>query len=294
MADPLIQLEAVIERLKKGRPAYGSVGVDILREVVLAEAMQQGNNEAAKTFLKEFRPAIEKILSSLDKNSEEDVDEIINELFVTRDPNLSQRANPPRLAKFNGLAPLTSWLKQVVPNLWRDLKRKEGKWREKGKGKVIPIGEIAPPDPDLSPEEEAEYNDLWQRGVDLIVMQFLELFGSIEDRDELLAWLMVHLDGALQKDVANRLCVKVVPSTISRYLVRVEKKVNEAFEKNNRLASVVDAVYLAPEPIRRSIAQRIVQALERETRTIRDSACSKEPGESSGIDPGLLRNTRSS
>jgi RNA polymerase sigma factor (sigma-70 family) len=287
MEEPLIQLEDVIERLKKGRLDRGSVGVDLLREVVLIEALQQGHNEAAQTFLKDFRPAIEKILSSLDTNAELDADDIISELFVASD------SKPARLAKFGGLAPFRSWLKIVVPNIWRDRQEKERKWREDGKGKVVALDETVHRDPALSPNQEAEYNELLERA-DLIVMKFREMFGSIEDRDALLAWLMVHLDGALQKDVADRLFVKVVASTITRYLMRVKAKVKQAFASNHELESLVDAVFQAPEPIRREIAQRIGDGLRRETQTIRDSARPKEPGESAGIDPGLLRNPRSS
>ena len=65
MDEPLIQLEEVIERLKKGRPVYGPVGVDLLREVILVEAVLQCDNRAAECFLAEFRPTIEKTLLRL-------------------------------------------------------------------------------------------------------------------------------------------------------------------------------------------------------------------------------------
>jgi hypothetical protein len=39
MEGPLIPLEEVIERLKEGRPVYGRVDVDLLREVIVVEAV---------------------------------------------------------------------------------------------------------------------------------------------------------------------------------------------------------------------------------------------------------------
>src|SRR5262249_58703355 len=103
----------------------------------------------------------------------------------------------------------------------------------------------------------AEYNDLRERGADLIVRQFREVFGGVADRDELLAWQMACLDGIPQKDLAA--LFRCHPSTISRYRQRVEKKVKEAFANNDQLRSLVDAMKTAPRTIVRSIAQRIVE-----------------------------------
>ena len=259
MEGPLIQLEEVIERLKKGRPVYGPVGVDLLREVVLVEAVLQCDNRAAEFFLAEFRPTIEKTLLHLGgKRAVLELDDIVNDLLVPRD------SKPPRLDNFHGKAPLNTWLRTVIRRLWTDLARRNQKSREDGKGKLVDLDEMVQADPDPSPEELAEYNDVRERGADLIVRQFLELFASVADRDELLAWQMACLDGIPQKDLAT--LFRCHPSTISRYRQRVEKRVKEGFANNDQLRSLVDAMKTAPRAIVRSIAQHVVEELRRRTR----------------------------
>ena len=254
MEGPLIQLEDVIERLKQGRPVYGPVGVDLLREVILVEAVLQRDNRAAEIFLAEFRPTIEKTLLRLGgKRAVNELDDIVNDLLVPRD------SRPPRLDNFHGKAPLNTWLRTVIGRLWTDVARRDQKSRELGKGKVVDLDEQVPTDPDPSPEELAEYNELRERGVDLIVRHFLNMFPSASDRDELLAWQMVCLDGIPQKDLAG--LFQCHPSTISRNLKRVEKKVKESFANNDQLRSLIDAIKTAPKTIVRLIGERIAEEL---------------------------------
>jgi hypothetical protein len=154
------------------------------------------------------------------------------------------------------------------------------------------LDETIQTDPDPLPEELAEYNDLRERGADLIVRQFLDLFASMADRDELLAWQMICLDGIPEKDLAG--LFRCHPSTISRYRNRVEKKVKAAFANNDQLRSLVDAMKTAPRTIVRSIAQRIVEELRREKERSRALVHPDEPDESEGIDSAILQKRRSS
>jgi RNA polymerase sigma factor (sigma-70 family) len=257
MEESLIQLEEVIERLKKGRPVYGPVGVDLLREVILVEAVLQCDNRAAESFLAEFRPTIEKTLFRLGgRRAVDELDDFVNDLLVPRD------SKPPRLENYRGKAPLQTWLATVIRRLWFDRARGDHGSREDGKGKRVDLDEMVPADPDPLPHELAEYNDLRDRGAALFVRQFLDLFASVTDRDALLAWQMASLDGVPQKDLAR--LFHCHPSTISRYRERVETKVREAFENNDQLRSLIDAMRTAPRTIVRSIAQRIVEDLRRE------------------------------
>jgi RNA polymerase sigma factor (sigma-70 family) len=283
MEGPLIQLAEVIERLKKGRPVYGPVDADLLREVVLVEAVLQYDNRAAEFFLAEFRPTIEKTLLRLGgKRAVHELDDIVNELLVPRD------SKPPRLDNFHGKAPLNAWLGTVVRRLWTDLARRNQKSRVDGKGKLVDWDETVQTDPDPSPEELAEYNDLRGRGADLIVRQILDLFASVADRDELLAWQMACLDGTPQKELAG--LFQCHPSTISRYRKRVEKRVKEAFAHNDQLRSLVDAMKTAPRTIVRSIAQHVVAELRRENDRSRALVHPDGPDESEGMDSPPCRN----
>ena len=139
------------------------------------------------------------------------------------------------------------------------------------------MDETVQTDPDPSPGELAEYNELRERGADLIVRQFQDLFASVADRDELLAWQMVCLDGTPQKDLAG--LFQCHPSTISRYRKRVEKKVKEAFAKNDQLRSFVDAMKTAPRTIVHAIAQHVVEELRRENERSRALVHPAEPDE---------------
>src|SRR6516165_6939871 len=275
MEGPLIPLEEVIERLKQGRPVYGPIGVDLLREVILVEAVLQCDNRAAESFLAEFRPTIEKTLLHLGgQRAVHELDDIVNDLLVPRD------SKPPRLHNFHGKAPLETWLRTVIRRLWTDRARGDQKSRENRKGRFVELDELVPTDPDPSPQELAEYNDLRGRGADLIVGQFLDLFASVEDRDALLAWQMACLDGIPQKDLAR--LFHCHPSTISRYRERVEERVKEAFANNDRLRPVVDALRTAPRAIVRSIAQRIVEELRRANERGRALVHPDEPDEFEG------------
>ncbi len=270
MEGPVIQLEEVIERLKKGRPVYGSVGVDLLREVMLVEAVLQCDNRAAESFLAEFRPTIEKTLLRLGgKRAVYELDDIVNDLLVPRD------SRPPRLDNFHGKAPLNTWLRTVIRRLWTDAARRDQKSRKDGKGKVVDLDDAVTTNRDASPEELAEFNDFWEQGADLIVRQLLDLFASVADRDELLAWQMVCLDGIQQKDLAN--LFQCHPSTISRYLKRVEKNVKEAFAKNDQLRSLVDAMKTAPKTIVRLIGERFGEELRKKTKSDGPSSTSMSP-----------------
>jgi RNA polymerase sigma factor (sigma-70 family) len=273
MEGPLVQLEEVIERLKKGRPVYGPVGVDLLREVILVEAVLQCDHRAAESFLAEFRPTIEKTLFRVGgKRAVQELDDIVNDLLVPRD------SKPPRLGNFQGKAPLDTWLRTVIRRLWTDRERRNLKSREDRKGRLVDWDETVQTDPNPSPEELAEYHDLGERGADLIVRQFLDLFASVAERDELLAWQMVCLERIPQKDVAG--LFQCHPSTISRYRERVEKKVKEAFANNGRLVPLVDAMKTAPRTIVRSIAQRIVEQLRQQNERSRASVHPDEPDDS--------------
>jgi RNA polymerase sigma factor (sigma-70 family) len=287
MEGPLIQLEELIERLKEGRPVYGPVGVDLLREVILVEAVLQCDHRAAELFLAEFRPTIEKTLFRVGGNrAVQELDDIVNDLLVPRD------SKPPRLDNFHGKAPLETWLRTVVRRLWTDRARRNLKSREDGKGKLVDLDDTVQTDPNPSPEELAEYHDLWERGADLIVRLFLDVFASVADRDALLAWQMVCLERIPQKDVAG--LFQCHPSTISRYRERVEKKVNEAFAKNGRLVPLVDAMKTAPRTIVRSIAQRIVEQLRQESERSRALVDPVERDESERMDSALQQKPRSS
>jgi RNA polymerase sigma factor (sigma-70 family) len=251
------------------------VGVDLLREVVLVEAVLQCDNRAAECFLDEFRPTIEKTLFQVGgPRAVHELDDVVNDLLVPRD------SKPPRLDNFHGKAPLSAWLRTVIRRLWTDLARSNPQSRADGKGRRVDLERTAQADP--SPDELAEYNDLQERGAELIVRQFLDLFARVEDRDELLAWQMACLDGIPQKDLAD--LFRCHPSTISRYRKRVEKKVKEAFANNDQLRSFVDSMKTAPGTIVRSLAQRIVEALRRENEKNRAAAHHDEPDRSYGID----------
>ena len=149
MEAPLIQLEEVIDRLKRGRPVYGLVGVDILREVILVEAVLQCDNRAAELFLAEFRPTIEKTLLRLG-----------GKLPATR-PTISSTmllvpcdSNPPRLYNFHGKLPPNTWLRTVIRRLWIESKpQKTPNSREDGKGKLVALHETVQTNPDTLPEE---------------------------------------------------------------------------------------------------------------------------------------------
>src|SRR5262249_156811 len=155
----------------------------------------------------EFRPTIEKTLLHLGgQRAAQELDDIVHDLLVPRD------SRPPRLENFHGKAPLKTWLRTVIRRLWTDLARRNQKSRVDGKGKLVALDETVQTDPDPSPEELAEYHDLRERGADLIARQFLDLFASVADRDELLAWRMACLDGIPQKDLAA--LFRCHPSTI--------------------------------------------------------------------------------
>ena len=106
------------------------VDVDLLREVILVEAVLQCDHRATEVFLAEFRPTIEKtlLLVWLGRSRLDELDDIINDLLVPRD------SRPPRLENFHGKAPLNSWLRTVVRRTWTDLASRGQESRGEGRG----------------------------------------------------------------------------------------------------------------------------------------------------------------
>lgn len=107
---------------------------DVLRDVILAQAIEDGDPQAAHVFENEYMPIIRRIAFRMGGHRAQDcVDNFAAELVLPRG------TLPPRIALFAGKTSLANWLKVVVANYWTSQCRATSSVETKS--------ELAEPDP---------------------------------------------------------------------------------------------------------------------------------------------------
>ena len=109
----------VVLRVEAGDLGYETAGANILREVILAQALQLGNEKAATMFETDYMPGARATARRL--GGQRALDEIENFSAVLI---LPREKKPPRIASYQGRTPLAAWLRAVVANHWVSQTRK--------------------------------------------------------------------------------------------------------------------------------------------------------------------------
>ena len=214
------ELARVIERLEDGDLGAVKVRANLLRDVVLAQALQLGESRAAEVFEAEYMPVVRSIARHL--GGERAVDAVENfaaELMLPRE------GREPKIATYQGRTSLAHWLGPVVANAWRTELR-----RHRPDRPVLfePDGRESPSLPLALPAQMP--NEIGQCE-DLLRPIFLAAGRMLESEDRLLLKLLL-LDGVPQKDVARSLGLN--SGTITR---RRQRAVETIFAGARRLAA---------------------------------------------------------
>lgn len=193
-ADETIEFDALIRRLEAGQLAYGQVQANVLEEVCLAQALENGENEAAKTFEEEYMPVVRGIASRAGGAAAVDATEnFAAELILPR------ADRPSRLSTFHGRTPLSSWLRVVILNDWVSRKRKRQPINVELPEAVVPV---------------VDNNELDQQECEHLLRPiFRSAVAAISQQDRLLLKMLI-LDGVSQQQLAK--CFSVHSGTLGR------------------------------------------------------------------------------
>lgn len=111
MPAALPQLRDLVSDLEQGRLYYGQVDANVLDDVVVAQGLELGENEAARTFERSYMPhARAQADQFAGRRGLDCVDNLAADLVLPRNNR------PPKIATYRGLTPLKSWLRSVVLN----------------------------------------------------------------------------------------------------------------------------------------------------------------------------------
>jgi DNA-directed RNA polymerase specialized sigma24 family protein len=189
-----IAMARVVERLEKGDLGGVKVRANLLRDVVLAQALQLGESRAAELFEAEFMPVVRSIARHV--GGERAVDAVENfaaELVLPRE------GREPRIGTYQGRTTLAHWLGPVVANAWRtEFRRRKPdmstRFDPDGRAGVL---ELAPAPCCTSSSELSQCEELLRP-------IFLAAGRLVADEDRLLLQMLM-LDGVPQKDLARSL-----------------------------------------------------------------------------------------
>jgi len=100
------QRSEVVRRLEAGQLGYREFTANVLQDVALAQAMEQGENRAAEMFDSDYMPVVRRVAQQA--GGSRAVDNLVAELILPRGDR------PPKIALFQGRTPLASWLRSNV------------------------------------------------------------------------------------------------------------------------------------------------------------------------------------
>lgn len=113
--DGRLAVSEVVERLQGSSDdqARNPLKQPRLREVCLAQALEDRVERATELFLGEYLPPLRRLARQMGGEAAVDLaDSLPAELILPRPPH------PPRIASYRGRAPLLMWLRAVLANLW--------------------------------------------------------------------------------------------------------------------------------------------------------------------------------
>jgi DNA-directed RNA polymerase specialized sigma24 family protein len=215
----------VIARLEAGDLGGAKVRANLLRDVLLAQALQLGEARAAEVFDAEYMPVVRSIARHI--GSERAVDALENfaaELVLPRE------GREPKIATYRGRTTLGHWLGPVVTNAWRtEFRRRkpDGPIRFDPDGRAGALEWAAEPCCSSSSSSSSELSQCEE----LLRPIFLAAGRLLADEDRLLLQMLM-LDGVPQKDLARSLSLN--SGTITR---RRQRAVETILSGTRRLAA---------------------------------------------------------
>ena len=175
-----LELPAVLERMRAGTAG------DLLRDVVLAQALEMNDSKAAEVFEREFMPAVRRNAHRLSGSRGEELVENFAATLV-----LSTEGQRPRIARYQGRTSLAGWLRVVTINYLTS------EFRRRGPRPLIEEDVVAP----ISERVSMSDRKMCQELLSGLIQSALSGL-SAEDR---LVIRMLVLDGVPQGQLARSL-----------------------------------------------------------------------------------------
>lgn len=248
-AEP-IRLADVVARLESGELGFeSSQSSNVLRDVVIAQALERHEEKAAVMFETDYMPQVRAIaLRAGGPESAELFGNLGADLILPRDER------PPRIAGYRGKTPLISWLRAVVVNGWVSHTRRN---RERP-SEMVPEAVIH--------NDDAERIDAAPCGK-LLQPIFVQAVASLETEDRVILKLLI-LDDVPQHELARSLGIH--SGTLTR---RRQKAAAQVFEQVRMLSlagskarQAADCLELLLAGNQPDLKQRLAEVLTSEIR----------------------------
>jgi DNA-directed RNA polymerase specialized sigma24 family protein len=224
------------------------VARDLIREVVLAQALGEQEPCAAELFEREYMPIVRAVACRVGgARGLEAVDNFAAELVLPRD------ARPPRIALFRGRAPLASWLRAVVINYCTSRSRQ----RDAVTMETLPERPVTDRPSACTDRSECE---------GLLRPLFTGAVDGVEPEDRLLIKLLV-LEEVPQHQVAR--CLGVHSGNVTRRRQRVTSAIWQAVqqaaarhEQPRRVSECLDLILAGDDrDLRRELGAALADAV---------------------------------
>ena len=234
----------VVDRLENGDLHYGSSDANVLADIVLATALEQGEDHAVREFETRYMPVIRAVANRCGgQRAVDTVENFAAELVLPRGER------PPRIATFRGRTPLSSWLRSVVVNHVISESRKQKV------GTVSVAIDIATHD---QPERTAEDADC----AELLRPLFTNVATELDPEDRLVLQMLV-LDGVAQNQLAQALGVS--SGTLTRRRQRAARlmleRIQQLADESQQRVSVSDCLHLTIAGDNQDLRQRLAEIL---------------------------------
>jgi DNA-directed RNA polymerase specialized sigma24 family protein len=212
-AEPQLLIEAL--RSGRGFVRRGDLGGDVLRDLVLAEAVEHGDGRAWSTFVREYSAIIQAAERKLGAR-----------LRIHEGAQILEKL-PAKLAKYRGDSALSGFLPLVAANLLTDFARMDAK------GPIVASLELAAWDGAEDAGDPAQTTECR-----MLLESFMRRARERLDPRHRLA-VALHADGASGQDIARIL--KVHKGTVSRLLPRAVDTMRAFLEDERRRDPVATA-----------------------------------------------------
>ncbi|MDZ4852313.1 MAG: sigma-70 family RNA polymerase sigma factor [Pirellulaceae bacterium] len=244
----LIPVEDVLVRLERGDLGYERTQSNVIREVILAQALEQGEPRAAEQFEEEYMPLIRNIAQrTTGKRGLEWVENFLADLVLPRD------TRPPRISGYVGRTSLASWLRVVVMNHCREAGRKK-----------TSLQSLTDFEPQNTQDQFIHADD--HACIGLLQPIFTQAVSALGNEDRLLIKLLV-LDDVPQHTIARQL--KIHSGNVTRRRQRISQIIWAQVQKlgagagtNGRFTECMELVLAGHDvELRRSLGDVLAHAV---------------------------------
>ncbi len=244
--------EVVVRRLEGGNLGYSKTQSNVIREVIMAQAMEFHDNRATELFVQEYMPTVRSIAQRMSGLRGLDLVENFGADLV-----LPRATRPPRIAAYTGKTSLASWLRVVVANHCQEAGRRE---------KSVQLVEEL--DLEGSTADACETSPEHDGCESLLQPIFFDAVSALDSEDRLMIKLLI-LDEVPQQTLAARMGIH--SGNVTRRRQRISQSIWERVSVLRNGSSAPDRVSECLElvlaggqvELKRSLGDVLVRAIEK-------------------------------